>query len=164
MAHPVALDTTALIFAIEGIRDPARQALGLKVTHLIERLSKAGTPIAVPAVALSEFLVKYREDEVEPLIEQFRANYLVEDFGPKATIILAQILRDKPAVKAARDSASRTGNQIKLDALIAAIALGAGAREIVTRDRDYETLTGGKLKMKLIDDLPSPPADLFAGK
>lgn len=166
MPIPVAIDTNALIYGLEGAtsdKEEIRQ-LNQKVLHFLGELANTSTPAVVPVVALGEFLNKYNEREFDTVIAQLQSGFALVDLGVKGAKELALILQNKAKVKDAKAITDRTSQQIKVDAVVAATALAAGAKEILTRDRDYQTLTDGRLRNLKIDDIqlpPPPPPGLF---
>jgi predicted nucleic acid-binding protein len=163
---PVAVDTNALIYGLEGASSdkPEIRLLNQKVRHYLGTLADTSTPVVLPSVALGEFLNKYDERQFDAVIAEMQTGFAIVDPGVKGAKELALILQNKDRVKEAKDVTKRTSQQIKVDAIIAATALAAGAKEILTHDRDYQTLTGGKLKNLEIDDItlpPPPPPSLF---
>lgn len=154
----VALDTCSLIYAFDNT-DPADEfyGAGRRVVAFLDKQAEAEIPVIIPPQVLAEFLVKRTETERQAIVDEFSASYVVEPFGITAAIEFARIRAEKGDFKSALAKHPEGRQAITVDAIIAASALSAGAKLIVTsNDRDFKTLTGGRLKVQSIEDLPDP--------
>ncbi|HVK16683.1 MAG TPA: PIN domain-containing protein [Fimbriiglobus sp.] len=155
----ICLDTNALIWAVEFNSDPAVSDQCKRIRHYLERLRDEQTPVMIPVPVLFEFLCKYPRERHE-VHQAARADaFVLFDATPQVASEAAALFQAGNA--AAMSSGGQPKQQRKMDLLVAASAIVAGVTEIVSEDRDYSQMTGGRLTWKKVSSLPLPPAGLF---
>lgn len=162
----VGIDTDALSFAHPAaeLSEEEDKKVSLKVRHYLKSASAKGTSILLPSVTIAEYLCQYQPSEHDRVIADLEDDFLFGDFNHLAIKELALIRIEKDAAKSVRKQTGQSKDEIKLDQMIAAISLAAGATHILTGNRkDFAGLTGGRLKIIDIRTLPMPviPGDLF---
>ncbi len=154
-------DTNTLIFAVEPASGPHVSDHCRRVRHLLERLRDEKTPVMLPVLVLCEFLCKYPPEDHERVRSALADDYLLIDVTPQVASQAAVLHHEGCAKALAAGGVPR--QQVKYDQLIAATAVVAGAKEVISEDRDYAQLSGGRLKWTKVSDLPLPPPTLLDG-
>lgn len=148
----ICLDTNALIYAVEPRTGTADWTD--RVRHYLERLRDANTPVIIPVPVLFEFLCKYPRDRHDGLRQSLAGGYILFDVTPQVASEAAWLFQTDAGGGTSRQ-------QRKMDLLVAASAVVAGASEVVSEDRDYSQMTAGRLRWQKVSDLPLPPPGLF---
>lgn len=158
------LDTTALsllLLPANANQDHAAVSFAREriETWVQTRVQEGGTVI-IPAPVLSEFLVR-AGDGINDLLKEIRTSrwFQVVGFDSAAAVELA--IRTTRALAAGdkREGLKADWTKIKFDRQIVAIAIVAGATEILSDDQDVHSI-GERWGIKVIraGDLPLPKA------
>ena len=129
-----------------------------RIDALIERIAKDEDVIVIPAPVLSEVLVKI-PTKVDELLKHIRSSpwFKVEAFDSAAAVELG--LRTAKAMAAGdkREGLQADWTKVKFDRQILAIALVAGASEVISDDGDIIAI-GERwgLQVSSVEDLPIP--------
>lgn len=155
----ICLDTNALIWAVEPNPDPAVSDWCKRIRHYLERLRDEQTPVMIPVPVLFEFLCKYPRERHEAVQAALSEGFVLFDATPQVASEAATLFQIGNTT--ATSSGGHPKQQRKMDLLVAASALVAGVTAVISEDRDYSQLTGGRLTWVKVSSLPLPPAGLF---
>jgi predicted nucleic acid-binding protein len=156
-----ALDTCALSFFQQGRAagappDEVRRAA--RIEHYIRTVQGEDGEIVLPALCLGEHLSQFDDGAREAVKDGIEENFKIIEYGVVSALAFAKMRFDKEAFNAAKTGSGRPAQSVKVDCLIAAVARGYGATEVLTDNtRDFTNLTRGQLAVVEIDKLPNPP-------
>jgi predicted nucleic acid-binding protein len=132
-----------------------------RIDLLIETLAQNKTQIIIPTPVLSELLVKLPGEKTDELLKQLRSSpwFLIEAFDSAAAVEVGQRTAKAIAGGDKREGLTADWTKVKFDRQIVAIALVAGATEIISDDGDVRAI-GERwgIKVSSIKDLPLPSA------
>jgi predicted nucleic acid-binding protein len=115
----------------------------------------------VPAPALAEFLVGCRsEEQRESELRVIEQHFFVAALDTPAACLAAE-LESNRKVRAMREKKENTRDQIRIDAMIVAIAIRHSAKMIITHNLgDFKQLADGRIEVceipQVQGDLPFP--------
>jgi hypothetical protein len=113
----------------------------------------------IPVPVLFEFLCKYPREQHDVVQAALSEGFVLFDVTPQVASEAATLFQAGSAIAAS--SSGQPKQQRKMDLLVAASALVAGVTSVISEDRDYSQMTGGKLSWVRVSSLPLPPAGLF---
>jgi hypothetical protein len=156
-----ALDTCALSFYQQG-RAPNAAAeavqVAAKIEYYMRGVQEGKGLVVLPAICLGEHLSQFNDAQRQSVREGIEENFIVIEYGVEAAMEFAKMRFDKVAFDAAKKNTGKPAQCVKVDCLIAALARGFNATEVLTdNSRDFATLSHGKLAVVEIDQLPNPP-------
>lgn len=155
----ICFDTNALIWAVESNPPDHVSDHCNRVRAYLERLKDEQTPVMIPVPVLFEFLCKYPREQHEAVRTALAEGFVLFDASPQVASEGAALFHGGQA--AAQAAGGVPKQQRKMDLLVAASAIIANAAEIISEDRDYDQLSGGKLKWTKVSDLPLPNPGLY---
>lgn len=159
-----ALDTCALCHLQNGMSSdalPIAKKTTAKIQLYLHTLREDGGSVILPSLVMAEYLVKFDQKDWELLVESLLSQILIIPFDDAAAQCFAKIRRDV-SLDAIRTSTGQSAPCMKIDCLIAAMAISHGANEILTSNRkDFNSISSVKLRVININDLPSPNQTLF---
>lgn len=164
----VVFDTSTIVLALDdNARPPIDPATGQpvekckeRVKHLIATLSKARTPVLIPAPVVAEYLVKIRNKQ--EFLDKFHSSryFEVGVFGMREAIELSMLLDpDLQGAKTLDDKTTKA--KVKFDRQIVAIAKVRGADRIYTDDEKLAAVARNNgIAAVMTWDIPLPPLPL----
>lgn len=137
----IALDTTALIWALQG------KSIGEgKTLARVEAIQALGGPLILPAPALAEFLVKTPKPERPLRIAELQEFLIIAPFDYHASRHAADLLRPE-------DKKARTGTwqAFKVDVMIFAVASARRASHFIHADGDFDIIAKAAPGVELVN-------------
>ena len=162
MTAKVAVDTIVLIRAIRQEPDPKDPKAVARAKDLLERLHADRVAIALPSVALAEFLAGTPQAKLDQQIEEIEKNFIIEPFDGLAATYVGDIWRQHHNLMDAKSLG--IGKQcLKVDCMIFATALAAGASTIYAEDKWFRTIAKHyplKIQVKEVPKMPDKPVPM----
>lgn len=158
----VCLETSPLIWLVQGAAKSGQQGLIPRVTEYVRRAQQAGDRIAVPAPVLFEFLAGIPQPSGRQSVAQFiQASFVVPPFDARAAALAAELQADRERFLAAKTAAG--GKQpAKFDAAVVGSAVAFGAEVLLTNDPHLVQLAAGQpIRVVVVSDLPASQPQLF---
>lgn len=139
-----ALDTSVLIWGIQGFESEGAEGMASRAKSFLQHLEKEGETVAVPAPAVAEFLVGLPADQRQGALLVLKRNFFVPAFDFDAALVAADIT---PAAPEGEDP-QVPKQRAKVDVMIAASAIAAGATHLVTHNTsDFARLSQHSLRI-----------------
>jgi len=132
-----------------------------RIEHLVDQLTKARTPVVVPAPALAEVLIRAGRARAAYLdgLQSTRA-IKIEPFGTRAAVECAALLDGAIKTGKRRRRPEETWAKLKYDRQILAIAKVLGAATLYTTDDDLSALAERNgIHAVRVHELELPPVD-----
>src|SRR4051794_35120242 len=126
----ICIDTNALIWAVESNPPPHVSDHCKRIRAYLVRLRDEQTPIILPVPVLFEFLCKYPKEQHEVVRTALAEGFILFDVSPQVAsegAVLFQL-----GQSAAQAAGGTPKQQRKMDVLVAASAIVAGASEVVS--------------------------------
>ena len=156
-------DNNSLRWAFQAFSSavPPTDLFVQRVGNYILSLDQADQKVVIPAIVLFEFLVIEPENEHHRLIAGFAERFEIIPFDFRTASIAATLQARRTNSNQNPSTTSTPKQVLKVDCMIAATAIAAGASEVLTHDRDFEKLLQGSgVKVKKVSELPLPQPTL----
>ncbi len=154
----ICLDTTILIWGVQGVSDNHRGDMPEKAKRYIEYLTQQGKRIMVPAPVIHEFLTGIIPSEIQQFLSVLSQHQLfyVPSFDFPSAVKAADLDRDRNEMKDICSSFGLKRQEIKIDTQIIAIAIMHGEDEIITDNVDhFERIAKDRIKISQLPDIPT---------
>lgn len=148
----ICLDTIALVWGVQGVCRPGEEPLVARTAEYLRRSRLAGYRLAIPAPALFEYLAGLMPGQQPAALRAVETEFLVPEFGPATAVVAAELHAARFGRRAASAPARRQA--AKYDFAVLGVAIACGANELLTDDEHFVEWAAGRLRVRLIRDLP----------
>lgn len=154
----VCLDTNIIIWGIKQEATPGQEDMIPKSVAFLRKLDETGTKIAIPSVVLAEAMLPIPKQRHDEFIRGFYRTMMVYPLDARVSALTAEIWYEKCS-HAHRDQINNgafvSRDHLKLDCLILATAISAGAIVIYSQDGHLEDLAEGRIQVCKVPEIAS---------
>lgn len=157
MSRVVCIDNHILIWGIEQKAHPSQQEMISRTKRFIDSLSKNDTKAIVPAIILSEFLMRIPPEEVGKYLNIINQYLMVVPYDTIAAMEFARIWQAKTeqqVIEKLREEEGIGKNHLKIDSMVVATAVTRKATCIYSYDKGLKKFAEGYIEVREIPDLP----------
>jgi predicted nucleic acid-binding protein len=163
----ICFDTSPIIWAVRGEAVAGQEEMIARARNYIRYLDSLpkkqpnAKVMMFPAPALAEYLVgcknKEQRDKELRIVE---ASFWVPALDISTACLAAEI-EDTDAMRSLRKATDRNRNQLRVDAMVIAIAIFHKAEKIITHDvRHFKRLAEGRMEISPIPEVDPPQGTL----
>lgn len=151
------IDSNTFIWGIKRKANPDQQDMIPRAEYLFQWIDDNKHQILLPSVVLGEILVPEPLERYPVILEKISKNFIIQDFDARAASRYAQLFTNRlDAIKKIAKENNIDNQQMKVDHLIIACALVAGANCIYSFDKGLKAFGQTYIDVKDLPQLPAP--------
>lgn len=158
----ISFDTAVLLWGIQGTSRASQNEMILRTQRYMQSLAKQRTRVCIPAPVVAEYLAGFEPSEHEKQLLLLDKSFFIAAFDLKAAVLAARITAQHCMLRQIRQECGQSRQQLRVDAMILATAVVAGAQTLVSQDSHMQQLA--QFLPGTIQVLPVPEivqSDLF---
>lgn len=157
----IVIDTESVIRLIGGkSQDEEWNRKSLRVRKFANAAEREGSKLAISSLTLAELLLKYTPEKRAAILGQLKDSFIFLPFDLPAALAAADLAHAREEeLRAARQTVSR--QTFKIDLAIIATAIAQNSEAVLSDDRHFTSIAGGRIKVIITEDLPAAQPDMF---
>ena len=142
----ICLDTQVLIWGVQGQATPNAQEMVKRTANHIAHLEAQNARVIIPAPVVTEYLQGFEVEEQPRQLTTLQKNFVIPAFDIAAAALTAKLMRERQ--KEVSRQSNETRQSLKVDFMIAAIAIQQGATTLVTHNTgDFKGICGNRISV-----------------
>lgn len=157
------IDSNTFIWGIKKQSSPSQVDMIPRAEYLFDWLDTNGHEILIPTIVLAEVLAPEPLEKQAVITDIISKKYRLQDFDIRAAYHYGQLLMNR--IEEAKINAKEfniDNQKMKVDYLIVASAMAAGASCIYSTDSHLKSFGNRVIDIKDLPTLPSIQTDLFS--
>jgi len=151
------IDSNIFIWGIKRKADPGQENMIDRALHLFKLMDDNKYRIMLPTVVLAEILAPEPLEKHPVIMESIGKNFIIADFNMKSASRYGQLFTNKiEELKKIAKEIDVDNQKMKVDHLIVASALVAGANCIYSHDKGLRVFGQKYIDVKDLPELPAP--------
>jgi predicted nucleic acid-binding protein len=141
----IAIDTCVVLWGVRGVPDTQGRPMGDRCALLLDHCDQSQTPVLIPLPVLIESMVTLDDAKHADFVLLLKEDFEVRDLDEKAAMIAVRMERRRRATGIQSTGYTEPKQAIKVDVLIAAIAIANGATHLYTNNvSDFQKIATGE--------------------